>query len=104
MFNKSILKKHAKAQYGHAPEEALFKGIVYTCNRVAMAVNEQMDRGHDFMEVYMFSLVFCSDDFAEYPVKGDRMIFEGIEYRVISSELAPLSLDLKVHLKTIGGK
>lgn len=98
VMSHSLLSADHAAIIADLPEIATIDSVDYTCNRVSMRTQDLQARNRDFVDGYQFSLSFVYDDFSTIPVVGDLITYNGVEYRVLATDISPDYEDLRVHL------
>ncbi len=102
-IDTDVLDRDFKNQIADLDQTATFKGVEYPTNRTSV-LKELQSRRADFIESYEFTLIFRKAEFAEVtpsvtpPARDELITFEGVEYRIISTEDGPTGLELRTHM------
>lgn len=100
-LDQDLLDEDFQAILADLEDKATFSAVEFTVNRT-MISREFLNLERGSITDYVFTLIFRFRDFAEKetaePIQGNTITFEGVVYRILSTDKSPDGIGFRTHM------
>jgi len=101
MISLDTLDADLQAIMSDWPDEVTFNGEAHPCSLVSMSTEDIEVLKYQFSEAYKFSIQIRKKAFS--PEKGQKLTYQGAEYRIGEIGTSPDLNELRLHLTGVNG-